>query len=735
MSVIGKAWSTPLERMKVRGGRAKIIAVPILVTGVWKGTVVNEENINEVVAFQEKEGPIHLVADHLEDVGNWIGLAFNYRKNKNSAGYIEVLADIEITDEEIIKKLKYAKEQGGGFCGISPRIEWNKRDESGNVGGLSTPHVSIVIHPAQGWTTKMSAVHVSAYADLGIVSPPSECECPECGKIIEKERGVPCRSVDCPKCEAEMVARISKEDKSMAGLGIVKMSLTDLRKNAPKLCPECKEFTQENVSKCLSCGAKLTDYGVVKCQSCGAIFDLDTIEDDKCPNCSKVIKNLDIIIPLATIGENEDVVIPKPMLQEIDDILKNPKIDAAVMRGFFERLNEQLKIKEKEEEPEEEYPEKDKKKKDPEEGDDEAKKDPDDEDPDKEDKAAKKEKDPEEEEEVGEDDKKEHSVYVVPAEGSAEKIKEHVYSKELLGTCTIKHPGGIGMIPINEEFLSALVRNTKVAFGNRIPVYIGHPEVGKEPADKVIGWASDMTAGKSVMGHVSITNQLVHERIDEGTLKDGSVGLSLGWRDAQGRNIGPVLTHFAITTTPLIRKLKEFKKLVASATDTKVKVIEKVEGDPFGLNAIREEITEMKANHEKEMGEVSQKYEKIVKRDIQERKDKIMGRIDRLIESELMKPGVRERLEEWIGKTEGTVYDDKHSVPEAILDILEVGLVKGEVSLTKRESEDTSSTNREYLTGDDFDVYPRKIGEFTRAGIVSQDKNGRPYWANGRPKV
>lgn len=751
MSVVGKAWSTPLKRMKVRGGRAKITDVPILVTGVWKGTVVNEGNIDEVVAFQKKEGAIHLVADHLEDVNNWIGLAFNYSKNTNPAGYIEVLADIEITDEEVIKKLKYANENGGGFCGISPRIEWDKRDEMGNVEGLSTPHVSIVIHPAQGWTTRMSAAQVSAYIDLGgKENPPNECKCPDCGKIVKKGRGVPCQSTKCPECKTEMVGYWPKEDESMAGLGVIKMSLSDLRKNAPKLCPKCKEFTQKNVSNCPKCGEKLIDYGVVRCQSCKTVFDLEKLEGDKCPACGKSIKNLDIVIPFAAIGENEEVVIPKPMLQEIDEILKNPKVDSAAIRGFMEKFREELKIKDKEEEEEdpdeeekedekeEEEDDKKKKKEDPEEGEDEAKKDkkdPEEEDDTEDEAKKKKDEDPDEDpdEDTDEEDAKKHSVYVVPTGSLAEKIKSHVYSKELLGTCLIRNPNGFGMIPIDESFLSTVVENTKTAFGGRIPVYIGHPKVGHEPADKVIGWASKMTAGRSLMARVSVTNQLVHDRIDEGTLRDGSVGLSLGWRNEQGVNIGPVITHFAITTTPLLKKLKGFKKLVASATDVETQVIEKVSGDPFGIKAIHEEIDTIKASHEKEMEEVAKKYEKLVKRDIQDRRDKIVGRVDRLIELELVKSGFRKRFEEWIEKTESIVFDERHSVPEALFDILEICLVKGDVSLTDRETEDTSSGGREYLSTADFDKFSRQVPGFIRSGTVKTDKNDRPYWVNGRP--
>lgn len=749
MSVIGKAWRTPLERMRVRGGRAKITDVPILATGIWKGTVVNEKNIDEVVAFQKEEGPIHVVTDHMEDVRDWVGLAFNYRKHKHPNGYFEILADLEITDDELIKKLKYAKEQGGGFCGISPRIEWGKRDEEGNIEGLSTPHVSVVIHPAQGWVTKMSETYVSAYLDLAKDIPPTKCKCPKCSNVVDKARGNPCQSVKCPKCGTKMVGHWPKEDKSMAG--VIKMTLADLKKGMPKLCPKCKKFVPEGATKCPHCGGKLSDYSIVRCPSCDAIFDFEKVQDEKCPNCGAELGELEIIIPFAAVGENEDVVIPKLMLGEIDDILKNPNVEAEAMRGFFERLRENLKKKKKEpeeeepdeedeEDPEKEIKGKEKKKpKKPEPGTDDDQKD-------KEIKCpecgemipADSKKCPKCKAEIkkeypeGYPDPKKQTAYAIPAKEEAEKVKEHVYSKELLRVGTFRHPDGYGLIPLDRSFMQKLKENTSKFFDKGVPCYIGHPDVGKEPADKIVGWLTDIQLDKTLKGKVSVTNQLVHDRIDEGTLKDASVGIALHWLDAEGNDVAPIITHLAITTTPYIRKLEEFQKLAASKTDTEVQVMEEVEGDPLGLKLIHEEIAEIKAKHEKEMGEITSKYEKFMEKDIQERRDKVMGRVDRLIESELVKPGIRDRFEEFAKKTQGTMFDEKRSVPEEILEILEVGLVKGEV-LTQRQTADTTKTH-EYLSLEDLEKFKGRISRFEREGIIALDAKGRAYWAEGRPE-
>jgi len=50
---------------------------------------------------------------------------------------------------------------------------------------------------------------------------PERCVCPECGYSADKERGVPCRSVECPECGAMLVAQ--NEDDEMGELAEAKM--------------------------------------------------------------------------------------------------------------------------------------------------------------------------------------------------------------------------------------------------------------------------------------------------------------------------------------------------------------------------------------------------------------------------------------------------------------------------------------------------------------------------------
>ncbi len=36
------------------------------------------------------------------------------------------------------------------------------------------------------------------------LGPSGECVCPACGEKIPHQRGIPCFTVDCPKCKAKM---------------------------------------------------------------------------------------------------------------------------------------------------------------------------------------------------------------------------------------------------------------------------------------------------------------------------------------------------------------------------------------------------------------------------------------------------------------------------------------------------------------------------------------------------
>ena len=41
---------------------------------------------------------------------------------------------------------------------------------------------------------------------------PEMCVCPECGAQVEKERGIPCRAIDCPECGSAMIALVNNNE-------------------------------------------------------------------------------------------------------------------------------------------------------------------------------------------------------------------------------------------------------------------------------------------------------------------------------------------------------------------------------------------------------------------------------------------------------------------------------------------------------------------------------------------
>ena len=40
---------------------------------------------------------------------------------------------------------------------------------------------------------------------IGRGGPPEKCVCPQCGFEAPKRRGIPCRTITCPKCDTPLV--------------------------------------------------------------------------------------------------------------------------------------------------------------------------------------------------------------------------------------------------------------------------------------------------------------------------------------------------------------------------------------------------------------------------------------------------------------------------------------------------------------------------------------------------
>lgn len=52
---------------------------------------------------------------------------------------------------------------------------------------------------------------------------PETCICPKCGYEADKEKGVPCRSMTCPKCETKLVAKVDGEEDGSDTKGLLQL--------------------------------------------------------------------------------------------------------------------------------------------------------------------------------------------------------------------------------------------------------------------------------------------------------------------------------------------------------------------------------------------------------------------------------------------------------------------------------------------------------------------------------
>jgi HK97 family phage prohead protease len=85
----------------------------------------------------------------------------------------------------------------------------------GRLKGETTMTIQSYIFDKSKWTVERARKWVDSHKGLVIIvemkeekpepGGPDKCVCPKCGEKVDKERGVPCRSMKCPKCGEEMV--------------------------------------------------------------------------------------------------------------------------------------------------------------------------------------------------------------------------------------------------------------------------------------------------------------------------------------------------------------------------------------------------------------------------------------------------------------------------------------------------------------------------------------------------
>lgn len=90
-----KTWKTPLVNMTVKNGKATIPDAKILATGQWKGVLISEKNLEEVLEWQKTEGSIIVVKDHNEDMANLTGMGDSYKIIEDPSGFKVILSDLD----------------------------------------------------------------------------------------------------------------------------------------------------------------------------------------------------------------------------------------------------------------------------------------------------------------------------------------------------------------------------------------------------------------------------------------------------------------------------------------------------------------------------------------------------------------------------------------------------------------------------------------------------------------
>lgn len=96
------------------------------------------------------------------------------------------------------------------------------------------------------------------------------CVCPSCGYIVEYERGVPCNSLLCPKCNSHLIRKI-----------VLEMSEKVDQKKENNLKGE-KAYPKVNPELCMNCGSceDICPTGAVS-----IIDNVAFIDEDNCKKC------------------------------------------------------------------------------------------------------------------------------------------------------------------------------------------------------------------------------------------------------------------------------------------------------------------------------------------------------------------------------------------------------------------------------------------------------------------
>ncbi len=96
------------------------------------------------------------------------------------------------------------------------------------------------------------------------------CVCPSCGYTIEHQRGVPCNSLLCPKCNCHLVRKIVLE---------MSEDTEPKKKKSPK---SDKPYPKVNAALCMGCGEC---ESICPASAISFIESVAFIDESKCEKC------------------------------------------------------------------------------------------------------------------------------------------------------------------------------------------------------------------------------------------------------------------------------------------------------------------------------------------------------------------------------------------------------------------------------------------------------------------
>lgn len=130
---------------------------------------------------------------------------------------------------------------------------------------------------------------------------------------------------------------------------------------------------------------------------------------------------------------------------------------------------------------------------------------------------------------------------------------KNIFLKEVARTGVFTSRQG-KRVSLTKEFFEELIKNF---VPGKSPIPLGHD--GMKDASKNTGWVQKLfMKDNSLWAEMEITEPDIADKIRRGTIKADSIGVIMG-------NVGKVLEHIALTLSPAVPGLSDFKTALENA--------------------------------------------------------------------------------------------------------------------------------------------------------------------------